>query len=257
MRISVLSENTSSCGFPTEHGLSLYIETGDTKLLFDTGQSGLFSENAEKMGIDLSVVDIAVLSHGHYDHGGGLRRFLDINRSAPVYMSRYAFEPHYNAEDKYIGIDSGLIDSGRIVLTDSDTELSENMALYSCSGRQKSIDMGSADLKMKSDSGLVADDFRHEQCLVITENNRRILFSGCSHNGVINIVRWFRPDVFVGGFHFSKLSPGEPLCSYAKELGSYGISYYTCHCTGKAQYEYIINFMDDIEYISAGQTIVI
>ena len=255
MKISVLAENTSSCGFPVEHGLSLYIETGDKKILFDTGQSGLFSENARRLGIDLSGVDIAVLSHGHYDHGGGIRRFLEINKSAEVYMSKYAFGSYYNSGDKYIGIDSGLIDSGRISLTEAYTSLAENIELHSCAGRQKYIDMGSAGLKMKSGSALVPDDFIHEQCLVIIENNRRILFSGCSHNGVINIVRWFRPDVLVGGFHFSKLSPGEPLRAYAKELGSYGISYYTCHCTGKEQYEYIKKYVDDISYISTGQTI--
>ena len=72
MRITVLTENTSRCGFPTEHGLSLYVESGQQHFLFDTGQTALFSENAERLGIDLGRMDFAVLSHGHYDHGGGI-----------------------------------------------------------------------------------------------------------------------------------------------------------------------------------------
>ncbi|NCA67648.1 MAG: MBL fold metallo-hydrolase, partial [Clostridia bacterium] len=79
MKITTLCENTSiSPEFKCEHGLSFYVETKKHKLLFDTGESGIFAENAAKLGIDLSEVDIAVISHGHYDHGGGLPAFLGM-----------------------------------------------------------------------------------------------------------------------------------------------------------------------------------
>ena len=94
MKVVTLMENTVCReGFRCEHGLSLYLETGNHKILFDAGQSAAFAENAEKLGVDLSKVDFAVLSHGHYDHGGGLGKFLQIHPKAPVYVSRYAFEP--------------------------------------------------------------------------------------------------------------------------------------------------------------------
>jgi 7,8-dihydropterin-6-yl-methyl-4-(beta-D-ribofuranosyl)aminobenzene 5'-phosphate synthase len=85
MIIKVLAENTSATNdLCSEHGLSLYIETKGHKLLFDTGASAFFAENAIKMNVDLSAVDLAVISHGHYDHGGGLKTFLNINTCARV-----------------------------------------------------------------------------------------------------------------------------------------------------------------------------
>ena len=95
MIVKVLSENTSSSEkLGSEHGLSLYIETETHKILFDTGASGLFAENAEKMGVDLTRIDLAVISHGHYDHGGGLKTFLGINNRAKIYLHQMALEPH-------------------------------------------------------------------------------------------------------------------------------------------------------------------
>jgi metal-dependent hydrolase (beta-lactamase superfamily II) len=80
MVVKVLMENTAVSGdFQTEHGLSLYVETGGYRLLFDTGASGLFLENAKKLDVDIAKVDFAVISHGHYDHGGGLKPFLAQN----------------------------------------------------------------------------------------------------------------------------------------------------------------------------------
>ena len=85
--------------------------------MFDMGQTDVFVRNAERLGIDLSEADIAVVSHGHYDHGGGLEKFLELNQKAPVYVSRYAFEPHFNAESKYIGIDVKIAVNERLILT--------------------------------------------------------------------------------------------------------------------------------------------
>ena len=84
MKITALVENTSVPGLPVEHGLSLYIETTRHTILFDSGQGTLFAENAERLGKDLAKVDLMVLSHGHYDHGGGLKTFLELNDHAPL-----------------------------------------------------------------------------------------------------------------------------------------------------------------------------
>jgi len=124
MKIITLAENTSvSEAFRSEHGLSLYIETETHKLLFDVGASSLFAENAEKLGIDLSEVDVLVISHGHYDHGGGLKKFLELNDKAAIYINRKAFENHYSKRDQgeaYIGLDQELFFNNRFVFLDED-----------------------------------------------------------------------------------------------------------------------------------------
>ena len=253
MKITALTENTSKNNLPSEHGLSLYIETENNTILFDTGQSGLFSENAKKLGLDLSSVDIMVLSHGHYDHGGGIKEFLKLNKTAPVYMSKYAFEPHYNGE-RYIGLDE-TIDRERIVFTDGVTKIGKGLTLYSCNEREKLEDFGSFGLNMLQNEKLVPDDFRHEHYLLIEENGKRVLFSGCSHKGIINIESWFKPDVLVGGFDLSKLDLGEKLKACAEKLTAFDTEYYTCHCTGVEQYEFMKKYMNRLGYICTGDTI--
>ena len=144
MQITALVENTSQDKkFGTEHGLSLYIEAGFQKILFDMGQSGLFADNAKVLGISLSDVTIAVLSHGHYDHGGGLAKFLEINKKAPVYISRYAFEGHYNGTEKYIGLDRNLRGNERLIYTDDIVSIGKGLMLYSCNKNAKKFHLGS------------------------------------------------------------------------------------------------------------------
>lgn len=108
MRIVTLIENTP--GDPRcacEHGLSLYLETHDHRLLMDTGSTGAFADNAEALGIDLTRVDTVVLSHGHYDHAGGLLRFAALNPGAPIYLQAGADGDFYHG-DRYIGIDKAI-----------------------------------------------------------------------------------------------------------------------------------------------------
>lgn len=256
MRITALTENiTHNPDLSAEHGLSLYIETGDRKILFDMGQTALFNDNAQKLGIDLSAVDIAVISHGHYDHGGGLGKFLEINKTAPVYISRYAFEPHYNGTEKYIGLDISLKNNDRLIFTGDEQSIRDNLTLFSCNEKERLFSLGSFGLNVLSGGEFLPDDFRHEQYLLIEENGRRVLISGCSHKGIMDISGWFEADVLVGGFHFSKLPLDEKLAEYAAVLNGHKTDYYTCHCTGVEQYEFMKNYMDRLSYLSCGKTI--
>lgn len=253
MKLIVLTENTTAdAAIGCEHGLSLYIETNGRRLLFDMGQTALFAENAQKLGVDLSKIDYAVLSHGHYDHGGGLQTFLTRNTTAPVFLSRYAFEPHYNGTEKYIGLNTTLQSSERLVFTGEAYRIADGLKLFSCNERTRPFDFGSANLNVKQNGVLMPEDFRHEQYLLIEEDGRRILISGCSHKGILNIMEWFRPDILIGGFHLMKQPCGDLLRSYAVRLNAYPTAYYTCHCTGTEQYAFMRGTMQRLHYISAG-----
>ena len=92
---------------------------------------------------------------------------------------------------------------------------------------------------------------------VIEENGKRILISGCSHKGIINICEWFRPDVVIGGFHFSKYPLDDELLKNAALLDSYNTVFYTCHCTGTEQFDFMKSKMKNLNYLSAGETIYI
>ena len=100
IKISFLVENkTDNPGIIAEHGLSIYIETPERRILFDAGATDILAHNAERMGIDLAEADLAVVSHGHYDHTGGFPAFCRINERAPINIHRDAFRESYSLRD--------------------------------------------------------------------------------------------------------------------------------------------------------------
>lgn len=252
MKISVLMENTALPGIRAEHGLSLLIETGGHQILFDMGQSGGFAYNARELGITLEDVDFAVLSHGHYDHGGGLGTFLELNDHAPVYVNCHAFEPHYHGA-KYIGLDPKLAENPRIIRTDGARELAPGVILCTCPMAGENAQA----LSRMENGELLPEDFRHEQYLLVREGGKVILFSGCAHRGVVNITRHFQPDVLVGGFHFKNLDPASPeLTQATRDLAELPTRYCTCHCTGQPQFAVMKKILGDrLQYLAGGAVI--
>lgn len=255
MRITCLTENTARPGFEAEHGLSLYIETRGKKILFDMGQTDLFTRNAGKMEIDLSQIDLAILSHGHYDHGGGLSKFLEINTHALVYVNEHAFGAYYNGTTKYIGLSTNLQGHPRLITTQDEYTIEKGLTLHTCNTYVKPYDLGSFGLTERVQDQFRPDAFLHEQYLLIEDGGKRVLISGCSHKGILNIVQWFRPDVLVGGFHFSKLPLDETLAEYARILNESATTFYTCHCTGLAQFAYMQQWMPRLRYLATGDTV--
>ncbi|MCX6808792.1 MAG: MBL fold metallo-hydrolase, partial [Candidatus Berkelbacteria bacterium] len=109
MKITCLVDNLGSNNkrLKPENGLSYFIEKGDHKILFDTGSNDALVKNAKTLGIDLALVESVIISHGHYDHGGGLPAFFRVNKSAKVYIKESAFGPFFHDHQlfsRYIGL---------------------------------------------------------------------------------------------------------------------------------------------------------
>jgi 7,8-dihydropterin-6-yl-methyl-4-(beta-D-ribofuranosyl)aminobenzene 5'-phosphate synthase len=270
MILKCLAENNSiSDQFKSEHGLSLYAEVGRHQLLFDVGASDLFAANAEKMNVDLRKVDTLILSHGHYDHGGGLKTFLDLNERAKIYLHPEAFKEHYAAQKDggtaYIGIDQKLLTKSQLIFTDPITKINDVLTVFSAVSGDVFSPSGNSELFMMENNELKADNFNHEQNLVIYESGKRILIAGCAHRGIVNIMNHMEtiglggPDVVIGGFHLyarsmDKTEPEEIVQALGHELLNRKAIFYTCHCTGMKAYQQLKAVMGDrIHYLSTGQ----
>lgn len=263
MTITSLVENTSAVGMPVEHGLSLYIQLNNGRnILFDMGQRRLFAENAEQLGLNIADIDTAIVSHGHYDHGGGLHAFLEINDKANVYIHKDAFQPHYSLKEsglKYIGLDTDLQDNPRLVKYGSLTRLDNQMTIFADVTGDFCCPQGNR--LLFGPSGTQNDSFTHEQNLIIEENGNTILFAGCAHKGIINIMRKAEnvigksPTHVFAGMHLSKGKEDKSFIStLAHELMRYkNCTFYTMHCTGTEQYLQLKTIMgNQIKYLSCG-----
>ena len=254
MKVTVLIENTALReDLTAEHGLSLLIETVSHTILFDAGQTGAFADNAQKLGIDLNKVDLCILSHSHYDHGGGLKRFLEVNGHAPVYLSRYSFGEYFSS-GKYIGLDPVLEENPRLIPVADVMEIADGITLCSCNDLLRPFQFGVFGQTVRKNGTHQDDTYLHEQYLLIEEKGQKFCFSGCSHKGVLNILHWFRPDVFFGGFHFIRLDPqGRELGDALRQLTAFPTRYYTGHCTGSEQYAALKEALNQrIHYLHTG-----
>ena len=220
MKITTLLENKTTCdALRCEHGLSLYIETEKHKILFDSGASDAFWENAKALGIDLAQVDIAFLSHAHNDHCGGLLTFLRGNRTAKVYLQKEAFGDYYvvtPTKCAFIGLDPKLHEyADRFVMAEGVTKLDEELTLFSGIRTHELLSEANATLREKVGGDYPRDAFRHEQDLLVTEHGKTVLFAGCAHSGIINIINRAEdilgraPDYVFAGFHLYNPSLGQ------------------------------------------------
>lgn len=257
MKIISLLENTTNKNLETEHGLSLYIEALGKKILFDFGKTDLFFKNAKKLDLDLSQIDFAVLSHGHNDHGGGIKAFLDVNNHAPIYVSSHAFSPHYNKVGEYIGLDTDLINEKRFIFVEKQVNIHTGISVFNCNKSPLFTPIISNGHTKEENGVRIEEDYNHEQYLIINENGNRVLFSGCSHKGILNITEWVKPTHLIGGFHYSKIPLDKAITGYAKKLNEYDTKYYTCHCTGVDRFEFMKPYMKNLYYLACGDEIVI
>lgn len=272
MKTVVLIDNIGDDTLIGEWGLSFYIEYGERKILLDAGGiSGVFAENAEKLGIPLGQVDCAVLSHAHYDHADGMSMFFKKNDRAKLYLRESCEENCYKRPDgkiKYIGIHRGFLDlyanrlvrvSGRFHLGDG-IWLLPHTASANClikAGQQESM-------YLKVEDKWVTDCFDHEQSLIFELREGLVIFSSCSHAGadlIISEVMEAFPEkkilAILGGFHLYNKT-AEYVRNLADRLRRLGdISIYTGHCTGEEGFEILRKELgDQVHQLRCGMEIV-
>lgn len=253
MKLTVLIENTAPGGLIREHGLSVYINYSNTPILLDGGSSGKFLENAKHLEVDITSIKLAVLSHGHYDHGDGLTAFLEENAAAEVWLRPAALDEHWSdngGERHYIG------------LSDAVKERLE--------GRCRFVD-GLAHLL--PGVWLLPDGVEHEQSLILEGADGLVILNSCCHAGAGYIVRGVKEAfpgkpvrALVGGLHLMGrnthclgVAPG-----IVKNLGKWLFeelevgTLYTGHCTGDPAFDILKEaYPDRVERLTTGLEIVL
>ena len=238
MKWTVLSDNrTCNDQLQTEHGLSILLETDKHRILLDTGASDVFIRNAEKTGIDLSTVDYVFISHGHSDHAGGLRHLVERNRQAKVLVSPNAMSGKFFSKRgnlHSITAEWPMIDADRLVLIDHTCTIAEGIYVIAHIPQNHPMPKGNVNLYVQNNAGdYIHDDFRHELALYVDG----LLFTGCAHSGLENILAscpWPVHTV-VGGFHLLDGQETEDeLAALAHRLKEHypQTHFYTSHCTG-------------------------
>ena len=272
MRATVLVDNEAQGLCESEWGLSILIEHREHATLLDAGASGLFVENARKLGVDLAAVNVAALSHAHYDHSDGFDAFFQVNDAAKLFVAASARENCYDTEDGklcYIGVSRGLFarHAHRIEYVSRPTEIAPDVwalphttpnlaekgakagmfTTEECAPEKPVAKKPTTDEPLDESpdpATLRPDDFSHEQSIVVKLDEGLAVFSSCSHCGpdvVMAEVHQFMPDqpirALIGGFHLYD-TPDEEVRALAGRMKNEGIELaYTGHCTGERAFK--------------------
>ena len=277
MKIQVLIDNIAgTCGSRKlfgEWGLSVYVEFEGKRYLLDTGASHLFAKNAAVMGVNLSKVDVGVLSHAHFDHSDGMAKFFHVNEAAPFYLRKGAGENCYHAHKligrftyhEYIGIHKGFLKrfADRIRFAEGDMQIAPNVYLVPHKPPGLSAIGERAHLSVQENGKYCYDSFDHEQSLVFDTPRGLFVMNSCSHGGADNIVKEIEATfpgkkiyALLGGFHLFRYKD-EVVRAFAERLRELDVQkIYTGHCTGDRAFKILREVLGDrAEQMFTGMTV--
>jgi 7,8-dihydropterin-6-yl-methyl-4-(beta-D-ribofuranosyl)aminobenzene 5'-phosphate synthase len=269
MRVTSLVENSGLEGrddLQPEFGMSMLAEVGESKILFDMGTTAAFASNGAALGFDLADVDAAVVSHQHFDHGGGLEHFLELNDGATVFLRRAPVADRWfkalGVINRPVGLDRSVLDrfSKRIEFVDGMRLVAPGVYLLTDIGSAHPRPNGNRRLFADIDGSIKRDPFDHELMMVVHEGDGMTVFSGCSHSGILNLIdaataQFPRVPIkaVFGGFHLIGLPFYDSMAASRSEVREIGWkivekvegTVYSGHCTGLKAFAVLADVMGD------------
>jgi len=250
VKVTILVDNTvtAAAGVRGEHGLAFWIEIGANRVLFDTGQGLVLADNAHVLGVDLGAVDTVVLSHGHYDHTGGLAEVLRAATGAvTVHAHPEALAPKYKRDAtgvRCIGIPPGIRQTlmaghTRLVLSRASVEVAPGIRTTGEIPRQHPEE-AIAEPFCRDAEGRLPDPLLDDQAIFMETARGTVVLLGCAHSGVINTLDHVRQltagkpvRAVIGGMHLGAATP-KRIEWTLRELRRFGTELLVpLHCTGQ------------------------
>jgi 7,8-dihydropterin-6-yl-methyl-4-(beta-D-ribofuranosyl)aminobenzene 5'-phosphate synthase len=250
IRLTVLVENSvNTRGLKAEHGLAFLIEIGGCRVLFDTGQTELLLDNARTLGCSLEGLDAIVLSHGHYDHTGGLAAVCRLSPEAQIFLHPAAMRPKFSGSHNGPARDIGMSEAGKQTLANAEKKVVPTTAclevvegLFVTGEIPRQTDFEDVGGKFCLDAGCQQpDSLVDDQALFFETPDGVVVLLGCAHAGVVNTLRHIerltngkRFHAVIGGMHLLHAAPAR-LHATIEALRRWNVSKLVpMHCTGLA-----------------------
>ena len=247
IRITVLVENSvHRQGLVAEHGLSFHVQSGEHSLIFDAGQTDLAVINAETLRLPLDRVEAMVMSHGHYDHTGGVTAMFDVVPEARVYLHRAAFEKKFSqnsGQSRSIGMSDCVAQAirhrtGGFIETTARTEILEGVFVTGEIPRANIYEDTGGAFFLDAE-GTRRDPLVDDQALVIDLGRSVVLLLGCAHSGVVNTLDHIQGltngkpvSAVIGGLHLGSASKERIQQTIARLRDAQLEILAPAHCTG-------------------------
>ncbi|MGL1930863.1 MAG: MBL fold metallo-hydrolase [Desulfotalea sp.] len=255
LTLTVLVDDIPQDGLDFEHGYSLHIQSSSGAVLLDTGQSSIFATNAKKLGIDLGQLSSLVLSHGHYDHTGGISKLLTINPKIDIFLHKDAMlQKRFNLHGK----DAKVVKMGnrarssilnqpvnKIHWLNEPTEIVDNLWATGPVPRNTSFEDTGGNFTLDS-AGVNVDPINDDLSLWYNTSEGLVICLGCCHSGLINTLQYImktaghdKIHTIIGGMHMLNANT-QRLQHTAEQLNDLDIKQLiACHCSGEEAISYL------------------